>query len=411
MSTASPGSGNEMLAGIASIEELPLQGKRLFVRVDFNVPLEGTKVTDDTRIRAAIPTLEYAMKAGARVVIASHLGRPKGGADPKYSMEPAAHRLAELMNIEVLLADDCIGDGPKKVVTDLREGQIACLENLRFHAEEEKNDDGFARELAKLCDAYVNDAFGAAHRAHASVAALPRMMRDRAAGFLMRAELDALGKLRGEPPRPYVAVLGGAKVSDKIAVLEALLAKVDVLVIGGAMANTFLAAKGIAVGKSLVEEDKLPLARTILARALDRKVRVLLPEDVVIAGSLDATEGRVVAATEIPSDAMALDIGPKSLAAFAEAFRGARTVFWNGPMGLFEKAPFAAGTNGVARALAALRGAEPKGAFTVVGGGDSVAAVQEAGLASSFGHVSTGGGASLELIEGRKLPGVEALRA
>lgn len=388
-----------------------LAGKRVLVRVDFNVPLEGTKVTDDTRIRAAIPTLEYAMKAGARVVIASHLGRPKGGADPKYSMEPAAHRLAELMNIEVLLADDCIGDGPKKVVTDLREGQIACLENLRFHAEEEKNDDGFARELAKLCDAYVNDAFGAAHRAHASVAALPRMMRDRAAGFLMRAELDALGKLRGEPPRPYVAVLGGAKVSDKIAVLEALLAKVDVLVIGGAMANTFLAAKGIAVGKSLVEEDKLPLARTILARALDRKVRVLLPEDVVIAGSLDATEGRVVAATEIPSDAMALDIGPKSLAAFAEAFRGARTVFWNGPMGLFEKAPFAAGTNGVARALAALRGAEPKGAFTVVGGGDSVAAVQEAGLASSFGHVSTGGGASLELIEGRKLPGVEALRA
>jgi phosphoglycerate kinase len=394
------------LEGIQSIEELALQGKRVFIRVDFNVPLEGARVTDDTRIRAAIPTLEHAMKAGARVIVASHLGRPKGGPDPKYSMEPAAHRLAELMNVEVYLADDCIGDGPKKVITDLREGQIACLENLRFHAEEEKNDDGFARELQKLCDVYVNDAFGAAHRAHASVAALPKLVRDRGAGMLMRAELDALGKLRGEPPRPYVAVLGGAKVSDKIAVLEALLAKVDVLAIGGAMANTFLAAQGKSVGKSLVEEDKLPLARTILARAIDRKVRVLLPDDVVVAGALDATEGRVVSASEIPADMMALDIGPASVSHFADGFRGARTVFWNGPMGLFEKAPFANGTNGVAKALAEL-----KGAFTVVGGGDSVAAVQEAGLAASFSHVSTGGGASLELIEGRKLPGVEALRS
>ena len=399
-------SGNPMLEGILSIEELPLAGKRLFVRVDFNVPLEGGKVADDTRIRAAIPTLEHALKQGARVVIASHLGRPKGGPEPKYSMEPAAHRLAELMSVEVLLADDCVGDGPKKVVTDLREGQIACLENLRFHAEEEKNDESFARELAKLCDVYVNDAFGAAHRAHASVAALPKLVRDRGAGMLMRAELDALGKLRGDPPRPYVAVLGGAKVSDKIAVLEALLAKVDVLAIGGAMANTFLAAQGKSVGKSLVEEDKLPLARTILAKAEDRKVRVLLPNDVVVAASLDATEGRVVLASEIPADMMALDIGPASVAHFADGFRGARTVFWNGPMGLFEKAAFAGGTNGVAKALAEL-----KGAFTVVGGGDSVAAVQEAGLATSFGHVSTGGGASLELIEGRRLPGVEALRS
>ena len=398
-------STNPMLEGILSIEELPLQGKRLFVRVDFNVPLEGTKVTDDTRIRAAIPTLQFAMKAGARVIVASHLGRPKGGPDPKYSMEPAAHRLAELMNVEVLLADDCIGDGPKKVVADLRDGQIACLENLRFHPEEEKNDELFAKDLAKLCDVYVNDAFGAAHRAHASVAALPKLMRDRGAGMLMRAEIDALGKLRGEPPRPYVAVLGGAKVSDKIAVLEALLAKVDVLAIGGAMANTFLAAQGKSVGKSLVEEDKLALARTILTRAQDRKVRLLLPNDVVVAASLDATEGRVVLASEIPADMMALDIGPASVAHFADAFRGARTVFWNGPMGLFEKAPFAAGTNGVANAIAEL-----PGAFTVVGGGDSVAAVQELGLAASFGHVSTGGGASLELIEGRKLPGVEALR-
>ncbi len=395
-----------MLEGIVSIEELELAGRRCFIRVDFNVPLDGTRVTDDTRIRAAIPTLRYALDNGARVVIASHLGRPKGGPDPKYSLEPAAHRLAELMNVEVLLADDCVGDGPKKVVADLRDGQICCLENLRFHPEEEKNDEAFARELAKLADCYVNDAFGAAHRAHASVAALPKLIRDRAAGLLLLSELKALGKLRGEPPRPYVAVLGGAKVSDKIAVLEALLAKVDVLIIGGAMANTFLAAKGVAMGKSLVEEDKLAMARTIIARAGDRKVSLLLPEDVVIADSLDATEGRVVGVSEIPADAMALDIGPKSVAAFARSMVGAQTVFWNGPMGLFEKAPFAAGTLGVAKAIAGL-----PGAFTVVGGGDSVAAVQDAGLASSFGHVSTGGGASLELIEGRKLPGVEALRA
>lgn len=395
-----------MLEGIVSIEELELAGRRCFIRVDFNVPLEGAKVTDDTRIRAAIPTLKYALDQGARVVIASHLGRPKGGPDPKYSMEPAAHRLAELMNLEVLLADDCVGDGPKKVVADLREGQICCLENLRFHPEEEKNDEAFARELAKLADCYVNDAFGAAHRAHASVAALPKLIRDRAAGLLLLSELKALGTLRGDAPKPYVAVLGGAKVSDKIAVLEALLAKVDVLVIGGAMANTFLAAKGLAMGKSLVEEDKLAMARTIMSRASDRKVALLLPEDVVVAESLEATSGRVVPVSEIPADAMALDIGPKSVAAFAKAMTGARTVFWNGPMGLFEKAPFAAGTNGVAKTLAEL-----KGAFTVVGGGDSVAAVQDAGLASSFSHVSTGGGASLELIEGRKLPGVEALRA
>ncbi len=395
-----------MLEGIVSIAELPLEGRRCFVRVDFNVPLEGGKVSDDTRIRAAIPTLRHALDRGARVVIASHHGRPKGGPDPKWSMEPAAHRLAELMNVEVLLADDCVGDGPRKVVQDLREGQICCLENLRFHAEEERNDEAFARELARLADCYVNDAFGAAHRAHASVAALPKLFRDRAAGLLLRAELEALGTLRGDAPKPYVAVLGGAKVSDKIAVLEALLAKVDALLIGGAMANTFLAAKGVAMGKSLVEEDKLAVARTIMARAADREAQLVLPEDVVVAPSLDASEGRVVGIDEIPAGMMALDIGPKSVAAFAKAVAGARTVFWNGPMGLFEKAPFAAGTNGVAKALSGL-----SGAFTVVGGGDSVAAVQEAGLASAFSHVSTGGGAALELIEGRKLPGVEALRA
>ena len=394
-----------ILEGIRSIRDLPLEGRRVFVRVDFNVPLEGGKVADDTRIRAAIPTLKLAIERGARVVIASHLGRPKGGPDPKYSMLPAGQKLAELMGVEVLLADDCIGDGPRKVVSDLREGQIACLENLRFHPEEEKNDEAFARELAKLCDCYVNDAFGAAHRAHASVQALPRLMRDRGAGLLLESELAALGRLRADTPHPYVAMLGGAKVSDKIAVLEALLARVDGLIIGGAMANTFLAAKGVPMGKSLVEEDKLPLARTILARAAERKVEVVLPEDVVVAEALDATSGRVAKLDEIAPNEMALDIGPRSVELFAKAFSGAKAIFWNGPMGLFEKEPFAAGTRGVATAMGAL-----SGAFTVVGGGDSVAAVQEAGLAERFTHVSTGGGASLELLEGRKLPGVEALR-
>ena len=398
-----------MLDGIKSVRDLDVAGRRVFVRVDFNVPLEGKVVTDDTRVRAAIPTLKLLLEKGARVVIASHLGRPKGGPDPKFSMEPAAHKLAELMSIDVILTEDCIGDGPKKVVGDLRDGQIACLENLRFHPEEEKNDEAFARELAKLSDAYVNDAFGAAHRAHASVAALPRLHRERAAGLLLEAELLALGRVRGEPTRPFVAVLGGAKVSDKIAVLEALLTKVDVLVIGGAMANTFLAAKGLAMGKSLVEDDKLALARTIIARAEEKKITLVLPEDVVVAEGLDATSGRVVDVSAVGPNDMALDIGPRTVATATKAFQGAKTVFWNGPMGLFENAPFASGTNGVAKALAELRTLDSD-AFTIVGGGDSVAAVEDAGLSSRFSHVSTGGGASLELIEGRKLPGVEALR-
>lgn len=394
------------LEGIRSVRELPVEGRRVFVRVDFNVPLEGGKITDDTRIRGAVPTLRHLLERGARVVIASHLGRPKGAPDPKYSMEPAAARLAELMGVEVLLADDCVGDGPRKVVQDLREGQIACLENLRFHAEEEKNDPQFAAELAKLADAYVNDAFGAAHRAHASVAALPKLLRDRGAGFLMESELDALGRIaKGDVQRPYVAVLGGAKVSDKIAVLEALLGRVDALIIGGAMANTFLAAKGSSMGKSLVEQDKLALARTIMQRAAERKVDLLLPDDFVVGSDVKASSGRPASPDEIGAEEMALDIGPQSVDAFAKKLRAARTIFWNGPMGLFENDAFAAGTRGIAKAMS-----EVPGAFTVVGGGDSVAAVQEAGLAEKFSHVSTGGGASLELLEGRKLPGVEALR-
>ncbi len=401
-----------MLEGIRSIRDLDLAGKRVFVRVDFNVPLDGKTVTDDTRIRAAIPTLKLAMEQGARVVVASHLGRPKGAPEAKFSLEPAALKLAELMDVEVLLADDCIGDGPKKVVQDLREGQIACLENLRFHAEEEKNDDAFAQQLAKLADCYVNDAFGAAHRAHASVVALPKQFRDRAAGLLMEAELSSLGTLLGSPERPFVAVLGGAKVSDKIAVIEALFSKVDQLIIGGAMANTFLAARGTNMGKSRLEEDKLALARTLLTRAEEKKIDILLPEDVVVATSLDATSGRVAELSDVGESEMALDIGPKSVARFARALSGARTVFWNGPMGLFENEPFAGGTLGVAEAMSKLAAiaVQDGGAFTVVGGGDSVAAVQQAGLSERFSHVSTGGGASLELIEGKKLPGVEALR-
>ncbi|MCZ7687128.1 MAG: phosphoglycerate kinase [Sandaracinaceae bacterium] len=393
-----------MLEGIRSVTDLDVDGRRVFVRVDFNVPLEGGRVTDDTRIRAALPTLRLVMEKGGRPVIASHLGRPKGKADPKYSLEPAGARLAELLGAEVLLADDCIGDGPRKVVSDLRDGQVALLENLRFHPEEEANEEGFAKELARLCEVYVNDAFGAAHRAHASVSALPKLVRDKGAGLLMEAELAALGKLRDEPPHPYVAVLGGAKVSDKIAVLEALLARVDTLVIGGAMANTFLAAQGRAMGKSLVEEDKLALARTILTRAEERGVSLLLPSDVVVAAGTDSASGRVVSVDEVGSDDMALDVGPASVERFAEPMRSAKAVFWNGPMGLFENAAFAKGTLGVAEAIAAAPG------FSVVGGGDSVAAVQQAGIAERFDHVSTGGGASLELLEGRKLPGVEALR-
>lgn len=393
-----------MLEGIRSVRDLALEGRKVFVRVDFNVPLADGKVADDTRIRAALPTIQLIMERGGRPVLASHLGRPDGKPNAKYSLEPAGARLAELLGAEVLLADDCIGDGPRKVVSDLREGQVALLENLRFHPEEEANDEGFAKELARVAEVYVNDAFGAAHRAHASVSALARLVRDRGAGLLMEKELAALGKLRDEPPHPYVAVLGGAKVSDKIAVLEALLARVDTLVIGGAMANTFLAAQGRSMGKSRIEEDKLALARTILTRAEERKVDLLLPVDVVVAPSLDASSGRVVAVTDVGAEDMALDIGPATVERFAAPISSAKAVFWNGPMGLFEKAPFSQGTFGVAAAIGGAPG------FSVVGGGDSVAAVEQAKMADQFDHVSTGGGASLELLEGRKLPGVEALR-
>ncbi|MBS2016679.1 MAG: phosphoglycerate kinase [Deltaproteobacteria bacterium] len=396
---------------ITPIRELPIENKRVFVRVDFNVPLEeqpdGKQViTDDARIVEALPTIKHAMERGARVILASHLGRPKKGPDPKLSLEPCGARLAELLGVEVHIPDDCVGDAAKKVVYDLRAGQVCLLENLRFHAEEEKDDETFAAKLAELCDVYVDDAFGAVHRAHASVHALPKAVRERGCGFLLEKEIAALGKVITAPDKPFVAILGGAKVSDKIAVIESLLEKVDALLIGGAMANTFLAAKGANVQRSKIEDDKLPLARTILEKAREKKVELLLPTDVVVAQSLEAAEGKAVAVGEIPEGHMALDIGPKSIAEFAKQIDRAKTVFWNGPMGLFEKPAFSTGTFAVAKALAASR------AFTVVGGGDSAAAVKEAGadIAKKMSHISTGGGASLELIEGKKLPGIEVLR-
>ena len=398
------------LERITPIRDLPIENKRVFIRVDFNVPMEeegGTqKITDDARIVEALPTIKHALERGARVILGSHLGRPKKGPDPKLSLEPAGARLAELLGVEVHMPEDCIGDAAKKVVYDLRGGQVCLLENLRFHPEEEKDDTDFAQQLATLCDVYVDDAFGAVHRAHASVHALPKLMRERGCGFLLEKEIDALGKLLTAPEKPFLAILGGAKVSDKIAVLDSLMEKVDALIIGGAMANTFLAAKGINMKSSKIEDDKLPLARTIMEKAKERKITLALPSDVVMAGSIQASEGRVCPADQLPDGMMALDIGPETRAAFEKLIGKAKSIFWNGPMGLFEKEPFASGTFGVAKAMAASHG------FTVVGGGDSASAVKEAGgdIAKKMKHISTGGGASLELIEGKKLPGIEVLR-
>ena len=389
---------------IRSISELPIEGKRLFIRVDFNVPLTPAKgVADDSRIRASLPTIQHAIKRGARVVLASHLGRPKGGPTPGLSLEPVGARLAELLGKDVVLTDEAVGDGARKVVADLRDGDVALLENLRFFPGEEANDENFARQLAAYADVYVNDAFGTAHRAHASTVGMLQFVQQKGAGLLMKQEIEFLGRLLGDVEKPYLAVIGGAKVSDKIAVLENLLGRVNAFLIGGAMANTFLKAKGANVGASRVEEDKLALARAFLKKADDRKVEVLLPVDVVAAASLDAGEGQVVRADQVPGEAMALDIGPETARGFADRITRARTVFWNGPMGVFEKRPFAKGTVAVAEAVASCRG------LTVVGGGDSVAAVNEVDVGAKITHISTGGGASLEFIEGRTLPGIAAL--
>jgi phosphoglycerate kinase len=395
------------LDGIRTIDDLRLDNQRVFIRVDFNVPLDksGT-ITNDERIRASLPTIKKAISAGARVVLGSHLGRPKGRHDAAFSLEPAAARLSELLGQDVYLPDDCIGDAAKKLVSDLRPGQLVILENLRFHEEEESNDDAFVRELAAHCDVYVNEAFGSCHRAHASIAGLPRVVRDKGMGYLLRDEVTALARLTESPDKPFLAVLGGAKVSDKIKVIEALLKKCDVICIGGAMANTLLAASGHNLQDSKIEHDQLPLARSLLEHARNRGVKLLLPTDVVVAPDKDSSEGQAVSVRSIPERHLALDIGPETVKTFATQIAKAKTVFWNGPMGLFENAAFASGSIGIARALA------DSAAFSVVGGGDSVAAVAAAGgdVAERISFISTGGGASLELIEGLKLPGIEALR-
>jgi len=386
---------------LMTVRDIDVKGKRAFVRVDFNVPLENGRITDDTRIRAALPTIQYLVDNGAIAVLASHLGRPKGKRNEEFSLAPVAERLRQLLDRPVEFASDCIGEAVERLVAAQKPGSIVLLENLRFYSEEEKNDPGFAQQLAKLGDIYVNDAFGTAHRAHASTRGVADYLPVKVAGFLMQKEVDIMGKALSNPDRPFVAIIGGAKVSDKIMVIENLLKMVDKLIIGGGMANTFLAAQGYATGKSLVEADRLEVARELMAKG---QGKIVLPTDVVVATEFKAdAEHKVVAVNAIPADWMALDIGPASAKAFAEIVKGAMTVVWNGPMGVFEMPAFARGTMAVAQAMADSAGC------TIVGGGDSVAAVEAAGLAEKMTHVSTGGGASLEFLEGRELPGVACL--
>jgi phosphoglycerate kinase len=387
-----------------TLEDFEINGQRVLVRVDFNVPIDQDgRITDDTRIRAALPTIHYLLDRGAKVVLVSHLGRPKGKVDKKYSLSPAAKRLSELVGKSVILADDCVGNSAQKAVDAMVSGDIVMLENVRFYAEEEKNDPNFAKKLAKLADIFINDAFGTAHRLHASTAGVAKYLPS-GAGFLIKKELDTMGRALEVPDRPFLAILGGAKVSDKIGVIENLLSKVDSLLIGGGMAFTFLKSLGYEVGRSLLEKDKVDLARQLLESAKNRGVDIVLPEDVVVAKELrQGTEYKTVSIEQIPEDMMGLDIGKVSQEKFANVIKKAKTIIWNGPMGVFEIDDFAEGTLTVARELAESQ------AVTIIGGGDSAAAVEKLGYAEKMTHISTGGGASLKFLEGKELPGIAAL--
>lgn len=395
-----------------SIKDLDLKGKRVFIRVDFNVPIKDGKVEDDTRIRASLPTIQYAIDQEASVILASHLGRPNGERVEKYSLKPVAEHLAGLLGKPVEFADDCIGEAAQSKVGKLQAGDVLLLENLRFHKEEEKNDDAFSQQLASLCDVYVNDAFGAAHRAHASTVGITKYVTRAAAGLLMQKELDYLGRVINDPEHPFVAILGGAKVSDKIPVIHALIdRKVDRLLIGGAMAYTFFKAEGFTVGKSLVEDNMLQTALEIKQRAAEKGIELLLPTDHQVVDSYEPVKGEKIIAKTIPIEFtnlghVGLDIGVETVQHFANALRDARTIIWNGPMGVFEEPPFNEGTIGIAHAVAE---AAERGATVIVGGGDSVAAITQAGVADKITHISTGGGATLEFLAGKELPGVAAL--
>jgi len=390
-----------------SIRDLDLKGKRVFIRVDFNVPLDGSHVTDDTRIRETLPTLRLAIDSGARLVLASHLGRPKGKVDPKFSLAPVAARLCELLGKPIDFASDCVGAEARAKSLALANGGVLLLENVRYHPQEEANDREFSRQLAELCDeVFVSDAFGSAHRAHASVVGITQFVKQAAAGLLMEKELAYLGKALSNPDHPFVAVLGGAKVSDKIEVVQNLMKLADSMLIGGAMAYTFLKSQGHRVGKSLVENDKLDLARGLLEEARTQHFRLLLPLDHVLAESPDSIATKITDIANTPDGWMGLDVGPKTIAFFGKEVSLARTIIWNGPLGMFERPAFAQGTLAMARAVAL---ATRSGATSIIGGGDSVAAVEQSGVAAEISHISTGGGASLEFLAGEKLPGIEAL--
>jgi phosphoglycerate kinase len=394
-----------------TIDDIDLKEKRVLVRVDFNVPIENGTVTDDTRIRAALPTIQKMLKSNAKLILMSHLGRPKGGPDPKYSLAPAAKKLSALLGKEVKMAPDCVGSEVEVIVNAMQPGEVLMLENVRFHKEEEKNEAEFAKKLAALGEVYVNDAFGSAHRAHASTEAVAKIHKTASvAGYLMKAELTALGKLLTDPKQPYVVILGGAKVSDKIQIIHNLVTRASHLLIGGGMAYTFLKTKGHEIGKSLVEMEQLDIATNIMTTAAysnpRKPVKLELPSDHVIASSVDGADAAMHSQVDIPADKLGGDIGPQTVKRFAAIIAQAKMVLWNGPMGIFEKEPFAKGTMEIAKAVADATG---RGAFTVVGGGDSVAALSKSGLTSKISHVSTGGGASLEFLGGQDLPGVEAL--